>query len=101
MTKYYEYGRYDKDGKGEVRTRSVSNIKIYKYGKPTLESLNKVMGELSKSAGQNGRIDGAYIESDNFKGMNMHKLRRKKIQTLIEKRIILQVIIVVHLLLMS
>ena len=51
LTKYYEYGRYDKEGKGEVRNIKISNVKIDKNGKPTTESLNKVMGELSKKAG--------------------------------------------------
>ena len=72
LTKYYEYGRYDKEGKGEVRNIKISNVKIDKNGKPTTESLNKVMGELSKKAGQNGRIDGAYIESDKFENMDKY-----------------------------
>ncbi|WP_291585799.1 hypothetical protein [Bacteroides sp.] len=78
LTKYYEYGRYDKEGKGEVRNITVSNVKIGKDGRPTLTSLNKVMGELSKEAGQNGRIDGAYIESDNFENMNKYAETKKK-----------------------
>ena len=41
----------DKEGKGEVRNIKISNVKIDKNGKPTTESLNKVMGELSKKAG--------------------------------------------------
>lgn len=28
VTKYYEYGRYDKEGKGVVRTFAVPNVKI-------------------------------------------------------------------------
>lgn len=72
LTKYYEYGRYDKEGQGEVRNIKISNVKIDKNGKPTTESLNKVMGELSKKAGQNGRIDGAYIESDKFENMDKY-----------------------------
>ena len=72
LTKYYEYGRYDKEGKGEVRNIKISNVKIDKNGKPTTESLNKVMGELSKKAGQNGRIDGSYIESDKFENMDKY-----------------------------
>ena len=72
LTKYYEYGRYDKEGQGEVRNIKISNVKIDKNGKPTTESLNKVMGELSKKAGQNGRIDGAYIESDKYENMDKY-----------------------------
>ena len=72
ITKYYEYGRYDTtDGTvGRVRNVKVSNVTIGKDGKPTIESLNKVLGELSKKAGQGGRIDGAYIISNEFDKMN-------------------------------
>lgn len=64
VTKYYEYGRYDAEGKGLVRTVKISNVKIGKDGKPTVESLNKVLGQLSKKTGQGGKIRGAYIISD-------------------------------------
>lgn len=40
-----------------------------KTGKPTQESLNKVLGQISKASGQNGRIQGAYVEGD-FDKMN-------------------------------
>lgn len=74
LTKYYEYGRYPtKDGTpGLVRTQTVSNVVIGKDGKPTTESLNKVLGQISKKAGQSGRIDGAYIISDEFDAMNQY-----------------------------
>ena len=70
LTKYYEYGRYDKEGKGLVRTVPVSNVVIGKDGKPTTESLNKVMKQLSDKSGHGGDIEGAYIISDKFKEMN-------------------------------
>jgi len=70
LTKYYEYGRYDKEGKGLVRNVSVSNVVIGKDGKPTTESLNKVMKQLSDKSGHSGDIEGAYIISDKFKEMN-------------------------------
>jgi RHS repeat-associated protein len=70
MTKYYEYGRYDSEGIGLVRNVSVSNVKIGKDGKPTEKSLQKVLAQISKKSGQKGRIEGAYIESDNFEAMN-------------------------------
>ena len=70
LTKYYEYGRYDKEGKGEVRKITISNVKIGKDGKPTQESLNKVLKQISNKAGQRGRIEGAYVESDKFKEMD-------------------------------
>ncbi|WP_052354048.1 RHS repeat domain-containing protein [Flectobacillus major] len=70
LTKYYEYGRYDNEGKGYARTVSVSNVKIGKDGKPTEASLNKVLGQISKKSGNGTRIEGAYVESDNFDAMN-------------------------------
>jgi hypothetical protein len=69
-TKYYEYGRYDNEGKGIVRNIPVSNVKIGEDGMPTQESLNKVMGQISDKAGHEGRIEGAYAKSDKFKEMN-------------------------------
>jgi hypothetical protein len=72
LTKYYEYGRYDKDEKGWTRNVAVSNVVIGKDGKPTTESLNKVLGQISKNSGQSGKIDGAYIISDEFDAMNQY-----------------------------
>ena len=69
VTKYYEYGRYDKEGKGVVRTFAVPNVKIGQDKKPTLESLNKTLSIISEQAGHAGRKEGAYIESDKFKEM--------------------------------
>jgi len=69
-TKYYEFGRYDKEGKGKVRNISISNVTIGKDGMPTQKSLNKVMKQISDKAGHGGRIEGAYIKSDKFKKMN-------------------------------
>ncbi len=69
-TKYYEYGRYDKAGKGEVRNRSISNVTIGKDGMPTQKSLNKVMKQISDKAGHGGKIEGAYVKSDKFGEMN-------------------------------
>ncbi len=72
LTKYYEYGRYStEDGtKGRVRNVTVSNVVIDpETGKPTQESLNKVLGQISNNSGQGGEIQGAYIEGD-FNTMN-------------------------------
>jgi len=73
-TRYYEYGRYaTTDGtKGRVRRISVSNVKMGSDGKPTNESLNKVMGQISKKSGQGGEIRGAYIVSDKTEQMNKY-----------------------------
>lgn len=64
MTKYYEYGRYDAAAKGEVRKRSISDVKMGSNGRPTKQSLQKVLGQISQQAGQSGKISGAYIELD-------------------------------------
>jgi RHS repeat-associated protein len=77
ITKYYEYGRYDENGKGLVRTVTVPNVVIGKDGKPTVASLNKVLGEISKKSGQGGQIDGAYVISDKFKEMNDYAKEKK------------------------
>ena len=69
-TKYYEYGRYDKEGKGIVRNISVSDVKIGKDGMPTQKSLDNVMKQISDKAGHSGKIEGAYVKSDKFKEMN-------------------------------
>jgi hypothetical protein len=63
-TKYYEYGRYDPAAKGLVRKQQISDVKIGSNGRPTKKSLEKVLGEISKKAGQGGKISGAYIELD-------------------------------------
>jgi hypothetical protein len=68
-TKYYEYGRYDAANKGIVRTIPVSDVKIGKDGRPTMECVNKVMGQLSDKAGHGGKIEGAYVISDKFEEM--------------------------------
>ncbi|KAB1061174.1 hypothetical protein F3059_13585 [Salibacter halophilus] len=77
LTKYYEYGRYDKEGKGIVRQVTVPNVVMGDNGKPTQESLNKVMSAISKKSGHGGRIEGAYIESDKFKEMNDYAQKKK------------------------
>ena len=72
LTKYYEFGRYPTDDgtKGKVRNISVPNVIIDpETGKPTQESLNKVLGVISDKAGHKGRIEGAYVEGD-FDVMN-------------------------------
>jgi len=70
LTKYYEYGRYDKEGKGLVRKVTVSDVEIGPDGKPTDKSLNKVLGQISKKSGHGGRIEGAYVKSNDFDAMN-------------------------------
>jgi RHS repeat-associated protein len=80
VAKYYEYGRYPtKDGtKGRVRFVAVSKVVIGEDGKPTQKSLNKVMGQISANSGQGGKIEGAYIISDQFKAMNDYAQEKLK-----------------------
>ena len=71
LTKYYEYGRYDKEKLGITRNLKIPDVKL-KDGKPTPESLNKVLRSISKQAGHNGNIEGAYVKSDNFTKMDSY-----------------------------
>ncbi len=68
-TKYYEFGRYESN-QGEVRNYAIPNVVMGKDGKPTVESMNKVMERISEISGQGGPIEGAYIKSDEFDKMN-------------------------------
>jgi RHS repeat-associated protein len=78
VTKYYEYGRYDKEGKGIVRQITVSDVVLdKKTGMPTTESLTKVLGQISKATGQGGDITGTYVKNDNFKEMNTYAQDQK------------------------
>jgi RHS repeat-associated protein len=72
VTQYYEYGRWDTEQKGMVRTISTPNVILDKNGKPELESLNKVLSVISKKSGQNGKIEGAYVVSDKFEEMKSY-----------------------------
>jgi RHS repeat-associated protein len=77
-TKYYEYGRYDSEGKGLVRTISVPNVKIGSDGKPTQQSLDKALGVISKKSGHGTRVEGAYVKSDNFGAMKSYAEAKMK-----------------------
>ena len=76
VTKYYEYGRYNSNEYGTTRNVKVPNVIIGKDGKPTIESLNKVLACISKRSGHNGDIEGAYIISDKFKEMNDYAVKK-------------------------
>ena len=69
LTKYYEYGRYDRANVGVTLNKKVPDVTL-KDGSPTLESLNNVLSTISRQSGDNGNIEGAYIKSENFKLMN-------------------------------
>ena len=64
-TKYYEYGRYNSD-QGNVRSYRVPNLVMEDNGRPTTESLNKVLKVISDKSGKGGAVSGAYIESNDF-----------------------------------
>ena len=78
FTRYFEYGRYDSENKGEVRTYPIPNVVIDENGLPTPESLNRVLRMVSEISGQNGRIEGAYIKSRRFKAMLEYAENREK-----------------------
>lgn len=61
-TKYYEYGRYDREALGLTRRVPVSDCRIGRDGKPTEASLARVLAQISAKAGHGGRIESAYIE---------------------------------------
>ena len=66
VSKYYEFGRYDKEERGIVRNVKIQNAIIKDY-KITESSLSNILDELSKTAGQNGRIESAVFIGDYYK----------------------------------
>ncbi len=81
LTKYYEYGRYpggrSTDPPGRVRKVSISNVTYGADGHPTKDSLKKVLGQISSRAGQNGRIEAAYVAlKSGFAPMESYALKR-------------------------
>lgn len=48
-----------------------------KTGKPTQESINKVLGQISEKAGHGGKIQGTYVEGD-FNKMNNYAQEKLK-----------------------
>lgn len=77
MTKYYEYGRYDAQAVGLVRRIPVKNVKV-KDGKIDKESLKDPLSQISRVAGQHGKIEGVYIEvKDKYQAMLNYAESRK------------------------
>jgi hypothetical protein len=77
QTRYYEYGRYDKEGRGETRRRSVPNVVMdSKTGRPTDASLKVLLQAVSKKGGHGGRVEGAYAKDDKFKEMVTYAEKR-------------------------
>lgn len=78
-TKYYEYGRYDRAQLGLTRRVPIPDARIGRDQKPTRDSLKTVLARISHKAGQNGRIEGAYIEVADGKYASMLQYARMRV----------------------
>ena len=80
LTKYYEYGRYDRENQGIVIHYAIPNVEIGEDGKPTEESLNNVLDFIGVRSGtREGKtydLIAAYFESDKFEEMNSYAQER-------------------------
>jgi hypothetical protein len=75
VTKYYEYGRY-RSNLGETRRRPMPDCKFID-GRPDIDSLKAVFQNISRVAGQSGRISSAYIETPGkYNDMLAYAMRR-------------------------
>ena len=83
LTKYYEYGRYDEAGLGEVRQRPVPNAEIDPAtGRPMSDSLAAILSSISRQAGQGGDIRAAYIDNEaNFDAAHGYAERREALNS--------------------
>jgi RHS repeat-associated protein len=59
-TRYWEYGRYDSAGNGVVRTRPIPNLEMGPDGYPTTESMEELLGNLSRRFGNGVPIEAQY-----------------------------------------
>lgn len=75
LTKYYEYGRYDRAAKGLVR-----RVRIPDTTAGDNAALAATLNAVSRKSGQGGSIKGAYIELPNgaFEKMLAHARLREK-----------------------
>ncbi|CAA6815981.1 MAG: Unknown protein, partial [uncultured Sulfurovum sp.] len=64
-TKYYEYGRYDKENRGIVLRRSVPNV-IIRNGQPTEDSLQKLYSYASTRWGKGSYPFTMYYDTANY-----------------------------------
>lgn len=87
---YYEYGRYDEDNLGIVKSQNYGKVKFNKDGNPSEQSLNKVLVKISNKHGYGGRIEGAYVHSEEFNTMSNYaendKDVNKRIPLIIDPR---------------
>ena len=77
-TRYFEYGRYPgpKESKaepGRVRERPVVDVQMGKDGKPTPESMQSLLKDVSAKGGQNGKVEGAYFQTTDSQTQDMNK----------------------------
>jgi hypothetical protein len=81
LSKYYEYGRYDRAALGLVQRRAIPDVKLHN-GRFMPASLKNALSVISAKAGQRGRIKAAYIEVPcQFEAM----LRYAQARTLLNK----------------
>lgn len=64
LTKYYEYGRYDRANKGLTRRVAIPDARIVN-GTIHEVTLKKVLKSIAFKSGQRGRISGVHIEVEN------------------------------------
>ena len=82
MTKYYEYGRYDRANLGLVRRIRIPNVQMARNGRPSRASLANTLRAISTRAGQGGPVSGAYIEvEDGYQAMLDEAQRRERLNT--------------------
>jgi len=70
LTKYFEFGRYDRSHRGVVRQVTVPNVELLSSRVPTNDSLRRVLKKLSTTSGQGGRIRAAHVDGVDFEAMH-------------------------------
>lgn len=77
ITKYYEYGRYDRAALGLVRRVPIPNARV-ENGQIVVASLKSPLSKISRVAGQSSRIEGVFISVQNrFAAMLQYAESRK------------------------
>lgn len=81
-SRYYEYGRYDPQEKGLVRSLSVPAVTIGSDKKPTKASLHALLREIAVESGHGTRISGVYVEvTDKFSTMEKYAMDREALNS--------------------
>lgn len=77
LSKYYEYGRYDRAGLGLVRRVPIPDAEVAD-GAVELASLKKPLHKIARVAGQSGNISGVFLTAENkFEAMLRYSQSRK------------------------